>query len=468
VPLFRTRGFREFPSRQTVSVGRKGWLAAMLVVAFSVTSMAQQAVSQPPPSKNGGQASNNITDKSSNAPPAPTGTALDPSAIPVIKTLSQVPSSFDRTKSVDLLAAGNANGVAPLLASLAGDPQVQAATAVLTSGKKNDTKAPHLLIHYIVPGTYQAKDTALQGTKDYWYIWRQGIGADEFKGTRLYGVKDLYILSVVGPINDAVTLAAVQKVQYYAVVKKKLPANWQDIFGFLQIAGYATGFFAEAEVKDQFLYGFGKLQDMAVPANITVAGYLPVTATPTYSVVGNTAALLNEGLHIWDAGVGVPVTKVKDLQYNQTSAGLQPAQVDKSAIFGLVNLYFHPLDLQNPGNSWHPSLTGGFALQGEVRDRLLVGITTNLPPIHGLRFTKSSWYQLLQPYVGVEFLSTQRPVTDPTPGASELELHTVRKLAIGLEIPVKTAIQRLNSSQKTTSKNQTQTTTPASSTSQNQ
>src|ERR1035438_770690 len=66
---------------------------------------------------------------------------------------------------------------------------------------------------------------------------------------------------------------------------------------------------------------------------------LPVTPTPTYSVAG-TAALLNEGLHIWDAGVGVPVTKVKDLQYNQTSTGLQPAQVDKSTIFGMVNLYW--------------------------------------------------------------------------------------------------------------------------------
>lgn len=444
----RTREFCEYSPRLVVSIFQRGLRVSILAAVIAAAGAAQQPVDQPSPDKN------LVAGQPAAAAPAPTGAPLDPSAIPVIKALSQVPSGFDPAKFSDLLASGNPDGVAPLLDLLKSDPQVQAAITALTSEKKNDRKAPHLLIHYLIPGTYQADKTALAGTKDYWYIWRQGIGADEFKGTRLYGIKDLYVLSVVGPINDGPTLAALQQVQYYAVVKKKIPANWQDIFGFLQIAGYQFSAQAKAEVKNVFLYGLGKLQDMATPANITIAAYLPVTATPTYSVVGNAAALLNEGLHLWDAGIGVPVTSVKDLQYNQTSTGLQPVQVDKSAIFGMVNLYFHPVDLQNPGGSWHPSLTGGFALKGEVRDRIFAGMTTNLPPIPGLSFTKSTWYQMIQPYAGVQFLSTQRPVTAPPPGASQLELHTVRKLAIGLEIPVMTAIQRLNSAQKTTSTNQ--------------
>jgi hypothetical protein len=432
----------------------RGFATMGVAVVFSLGAyfaQAQEAPNQPaslfPEQATKNPKTANTTQK------AQTPTKLDPDAVKVIDNLKQLPdTSTDAvSNAVKKLAdkTGYAAAVQKLVDSVSAvDTDVKTAQVNWSkSGKSGD----HLLIHYMdltnanIDPSNPSKVTSIT---DHWYIWQSGIGFAEYTGTRLYGVKNLYVLSIAGPSQNGGLITTLKAAQYYAVIKKKLPANWENLLGFLQIAGFA------AQAKETIvLYGFGKLLDMSTPANVNIGAYLETADGTGYNPVGTNVAILNEGLHIWDAGVGVPVTQVKDLQYNQTSNGIQPAQVNKAAVFGLVNLYFHPLDLQNPGGSWHPSLAGGFALQGEVRDRLFAGISTNLPPIKGLSFTKSSWYQLFQPYAGVEFLSTQRPVTNPLPGGTELDLHTVRKLAIGLEIPVKTAVQRINSAKKATSKN---------------
>jgi hypothetical protein len=437
---------------------------AILALALSVSGAAQKAAKQPDANKvvgTGEKADQGAAAPAANTPP-PKGTTLDASAIPVIKNLSLAndpTAAGEAVKHLSEKLTSYDDCVIALTNALVKDPTKDPIAMAVTAQPTKKSLAPTVLIHYVNPGAFDAPTKTFPALKDNWYIWRRGISAADFDGTRLYGIKKVYVLSVVGPFEKEADINAGQdlsKMQYFAVIQKKLPENWNNFLGLFQIAGYVQNLFAgQGRGVPPFLYGFGTLQDMAVPANLTVTGYLPNSDGKTYVPVGKADALLNEGLHFWDAGVGVPVTKVKDLQYNQTTTGLQPAQVDKSSIFGLVNFYFRPLNLQDPGNSWHPSLTAGFALQGQVRDRLFAGITTNFPGIRGVKFTKSTWYQLLQPYVGVEFLSTQRPVSNPAPGASQLELHTVRKLAIGLEIPVKTAIQRLNSSQKTTPSNQT-------------
>src|ERR1035438_6986047 len=129
---FRTTGFCKLRSSR-----RKGWLAAMLIVALSAPGVAQRAAQQPPANQTVGTGEK--ADKSTPAAPAPTGTALDPSAIPVIKTLLEVPKAFDPTKSVNLLKGNSPmEGVMPLLDSLNGDQKVADAEKILTSGKKYD------------------------------------------------------------------------------------------------------------------------------------------------------------------------------------------------------------------------------------------------------------------------------------------------------------------------------------------
>lgn len=269
------------------------------------------------------------------------------------------------------------------------------------------------------------------------------------------------MLAIAGPTDDGNALAALKTAAYNALVKKKLPANLQDALGLLQLAGFA----AQGKLPGPtYAYGFGKLDEIAVPSDITVAGYIPDTNDRTQlHPIGTTVTLDNEGLYWWDVSVGYPVTKVKDLQYTQTGNTIQASQVDKSTMLAMANLYLWPVDIKNSGSSFHPSIIAGVGLQGKVRERLVAGIATNLPPIPGWKFTKSGWYQLLQPYAGVEFLTTSRPVADQASGAPTMTLRTVRKLAFGLEIPVKSTIQRLaagKQSQTSTSSSTANTTKP--------
>jgi hypothetical protein len=181
--------------------------------------------------------------------------------------------------------------------------------------------------------------------------------------------------------------------------------------------------------------------------------------------VGSKEALDNEGYHRWDVSVGFPITRVEELQYDQTGNTIQTRQVDKASILALGDVYFRNVDIKNPGAKFTPALVFGMGLQGKVRERLFAGVSTNLGPIPGLSFTKSEWFQTFRPYVGVMFLNTQRTVANPAPGAPSIVDHEVRKLGFGINIPVASTIKRLaaGSSSGSTTKSKSTAATGSSS-----
>jgi hypothetical protein len=149
-----------------------------------------------------------------------------------------------------------------------------------------------------------------------------------------------------------------------------------------------------------------------------------------------------------DVSFGFPVTRVENLEYDEKLGVVQPKEVDKAAVLVLANLFLKPVDLNRNGD-WAPAVVLGIGLEGKVREHLFAGLTTNLPAIPGVSFTKSGWYQLFRPYVGWQFINSDQPVQNPPPGGAVTEQRTVAKLAFGLNIPVKSSIARLKDKPKT-------------------
>jgi hypothetical protein len=250
------------------------------------------------------------------------------------------------------------------------------------------------------------------------------------------------VLSIVGSFTVDNSFVRPSNLEYRILVKKKLPVNQQNFLALLKLIGFTTQ--ARVAAGPTFLYGFGTLDDVATVADVTATAYLRDDTDPTkMERVGSRVTLDNEGYHSWDISIGFPVTRVEDLSYDEKNGVIQTRKVDKSALLALADLYLRPVDLKNPGAMWAPAIVAGVGLKGKVRDHLFAGLTTNLPPIPGVSFTRSGWYQLFRPYVCVDFINKSVPVTNPAPGAPVSVQKTVRKLAIGLNIPVLSTLQRL-------------------------
>jgi hypothetical protein len=362
-------------------------------------------------------------------------TAIDENSITVIRGLAV--TAADVTKLDDALKGLRTkttfSASVGQVVKLLNDSGLNTAFDSLT----DQDSGPHLLIHHLETpkGATDASEVTAR-----WYLYRKDIGWSEVTGKRLYGVSTLHVLTVAGPVEDSRLRDRFAALQIKAVIKKKLPANVQNFLAVLRL----TGFGAETGIAPTFMYGFGTMSDIDIPSDVTVNAYELNPANKSEGqAIGKGVLIDNEGRYWWDISLGFPVKEVNDLEYVQTGNLIQTRKVDKSTAFALADLYFRSIDIKNPGKTWNPSLVTGAGLKGKLRERLLLGISSNLPPIQRWSFTRSGWYQFFRPYAGVQFLSTQRPVDNPMPGAPQFEPRTVRKLAIGLNIPVKSSIERL-------------------------
>jgi hypothetical protein len=361
----------------------------------------------------------------------------DPAAVAVINEAKKVEKKAEAAKAVAGLGDEKEydKQFRALVAAI-GDQSVSDAMNECVSGRQG----PHILVNLLEINDKNFKTTANVRTKSTWYIWRKGIGFEEYSGTRLFGVSKLDVLTVMGPFNDGSALAKFEGIEYRALVKKKLPANVQSVLGLLKIIGFA----GQASVTDEYLYGFGTLKKVAVVSDITVGAYFRDAKDDTkLHRVGSKVLLDNEGYHWWDVSIGFPIKRVEELEYNQTGNIVQSRQVDKSMLYALGDIYFRSVDIKNPGARFSPALVVGTGLKGKVRDNLLVGFTTNFGPIPGVSWTKSSWWHLFRPFAGIQFINVSRPVDNPAPGAPGNRERTIHKLSVGLNIPVLTTIERL-------------------------
>ena len=118
--------------------------------------------------------------------------------------------------------------------------------------------------------------------------------------------------------------------------------------------------------------------------------------------IGAVGAYNNEPLYWWDASIGIPVHKIKDLQYSDTDNTVVATQVDRQSAYAMFNLMLHPVDLSEPRYNIWPRVLVGFPLASSPWDKLFAGGAIGLPwkPFRNFQF-----------FAGATFLRDASPAT---------------------------------------------------------
>jgi hypothetical protein len=82
----------------------------------------------------------------------------------------------------------------------------------------------------------------------------------------------------------------------------------------------------------------------------------------------------NEGKYHIDFSVAVPITKITELNYVQTSNGVAPANVNKQKIFALIDIYPVAVDVKNTVLPKFPYFLAGAAIGSQPLKKVLFGI----------------------------------------------------------------------------------------------
>jgi len=251
-------------------------------------------------------------------------------------------------------------------------------------------------------------------------------------------------------LGDGAVVSAYADVHYEAAVVKKVPANIQNLLSILKLLGIvsegAQPGLRRVVTDKVIVWGSGTITDMTVPSDVHIAGYgfaidNPVPAGQRDSLrLGAEAALDNEGRYWWDASIGIPVHKIKDVQYSSSEGTVEAKQVDKQSAYAMFNVMAWPVDIKNPKSSLVPRALLGFPLSSSPWDRLFVGGGIGIPKLMlGNQF-----------FAGVVFNRVSKPQTlapgaaaSPAELANDSRLQTEKKLMIGINVPVKSVLDKL-------------------------
>ena len=245
-----------------------------------------------------------------------------------------------------------------------------------------------------------------------------------------------------------------KRIRYEAAVLKRTPANVEDlktilglIFGGSQSKELACLNIAANDI----LWGAGRIDNITPPSDISIAGYAVVhdddvdkpvqEADRSKLQIGTTGSYNDEQLYWWDASIGIPVHKIKDLQYSNSDNTVTATQVDKQSAYAMFNLMLHPVDLSSPRDNVWPRILVGFPLASSPWDKLFAGGGIGLP-----------WkpFQYFQFFAGATFLRTTAPATLSAGQTAtnaqlqnDLRIKTTPKLTVGINVPVKSVIDKL-------------------------
>lgn len=251
-------------------------------------------------------------------------------------------------------------------------------------------------------------------------------------------------------LGDGAVDSAYALVHYEAAVVKKAATNMQNLLSILKI----FGFIAEAEMTGRrrvqtegvIVWGSGAVTETTVPSDVHVVGYglaadSPIVGTSKDALkLGSEQVFDNEGRYWWDASIGIPVHKIKDVQYSSSDNTVAAKQVDKQSAYAMFNIMLRPIDLKNPKSNLMPRILLGFPLASDPWDRLFVGGGIGLPRIMlGSQF-----------FIGDVFNRVNQPKTlgaGSTATQAQLQndshLKIQNKLMIGINVPVKSVLDKL-------------------------
>lgn len=236
-------------------------------------------------------------------------------------------------------------------------------------------------------------------------------------------------------------------VHYEAAVVKRTPANVANALSLFKIFAQGRQDFVAVRSQKGIVWGAGRITEIGLPSDISVAGYSQAADQPlaeeerSTKQIGAVGAYNDEQMYWWDASIGIPIHKLKDLQYSSSDNTVVAREVDRQNAYAMFNLMPHPVDLSDPKmNAW-PRILAGFPLSSSPWDSLFVGGGIGLPwkPLQNFQF-----------FAGATFLVSQHAKTlaagSPADNAqlqNDLKSKTTPKLTFGINVPVKSVLDKL-------------------------
>lgn len=223
-------------------------------------------------------------------------------------------------------------------------------------------------------------------------------------------------------------------IAYKVEVTKKLPAPIQSLnalIGFLQGGKVELA----APVKRVDLWGGRAMTIDYIPSDITAHALVKIDPTKDPTEVSS-ATYDDEGRYWWDVSVGVPVSKIKELDYNADDGTVRPKTIDKQNLLAFVNLFIKPKDLKDTKSGLFPRGLIGLAIGRRPLDRIFFG--------GGIGINKAQFF------AGLMLNKVQSPMTlasggkaTPSQLRSDLRGHYDKKFLVGLNLPVRQVVDAL-------------------------
>lgn len=252
-------------------------------------------------------------------------------------------------------------------------------------------------------------------------------------------------------LGDAGIPSSFLNVHYESAVVRRTPANvanLKTILGLLFGAHAKSANCVDLTTNPSAaIWGAGRIDSIPLPSDVSIAGYSVAPETPLKNAdrsqkqIGSVGAYNDEQLYWWDASIGIPVHKIKDLQYSDSDNTVTATQVSRQSVYAMFNLMPWPVDISDPHYNFRPRLLVGFPLASSPWDRLFAGGGIGLP-----------WkpFQNFQFFAGATFITSSKPKT-LTAGSSadnaqlqnDLTTQTKPKFMFGINVPVKSVIDRL-------------------------
>ena len=259
-------------------------------------------------------------------------------------------------------------------ASKAGKPTAGNSKAAPSADKPDPTSQPN------------ANSTNSQPI-DRWILAHRTRNIIELsEDTRIFGVKSLAVIfvHVNATINaDSDPETQFGDVAYRVIAKAKLPQNISDLLGLLQVA---VGLFNATAQETRVSYiGFGLITTVPTPSDVTIFGVESNAGTGPnrrgLQLVGQSRKYDNEGKYWWDISLGVPVNKLSLVTFSQDNQTFTPKTINKQSVYGMVNIFLHPVDLKHVEYIPHPVV--GLGLTGRPGENFMFGGAWGIPQLQG-------------------------------------------------------------------------------------
>ena len=336
----------------------------------------------------------------------------------------------------------------------------------------------HIALHVVEFGDTAANPANQNGedlkiNSSAWYLYHKDVSFKEFTGQRIYGSRNVIVLFLhlnakglsknnakdkllsnnatnnaqnelkLRALGDGAVESIFADVHYEAAVVKKTAANIQSFLSLLEILGVASrgdrkG--SKTETENVIVWGSGAITNIAVPSDVHLAGYYGSASPSDKKRIGSEVAFDNEGRYLWDVSIGIPVHKIKEVQYSSSAGTVEAKQVEKQNAYAMFNLMPWPVDIKDPKSNLVPRILLGFPLGGDPWSKLFAGCGIGLP-----KYMAGSQF-----FAGVVFNRVSMPST-LTAGASASEaelqnnsrLQMEKKLVVGINVPVKSIMDKL-------------------------